>query len=63
MEYINGDKGIIKNDISEKIHVEIEHVKHGTTDGSLLGNEKESVTYKHKLFHTACVFFSMFALV
>jgi hypothetical protein len=29
----------------------------------LLGNEKESVTYKHKLFHTACVFFSMFALV
>ena len=47
----------------EQDNIEIEVEKNGTKKGRLFGNEKESIAYRHRIFHTACVCFSMFALV
>ncbi|XP_045206849.1 sodium-dependent glucose transporter 1A-like [Mercenaria mercenaria] len=60
------DKTEVKNELEthpvEAFEAEIEHEGNDIKKGTLLGRRAKDMEYRHRLFHTACVFISMFAL-
>lgn len=51
----------VDTESEEKVKVEFE--RDGNNDGTFYGGEHQDVANRHRYFHTACVAFSMFALV